>query len=122
MGRSGTFVRRACIALVAPIKNLFIPDPHPYDRTDSTRAGAGQTFVDGTLGGGGHTRLLAKAVGATGLVLALDRDPAAVKRASDELREFPVRALHANYSDLPEILASLNVNAVNGILLDLGLS
>src|SRR3954470_19945087 len=83
---------------------------------------AGQAFVDGTLGGGGHTRLLASAVGPTGLVIALDRDPVAVDRAAEELGELPVRPLAANYSDLPEVLAGLNVNVVDGILLDLGLS
>jgi 16S rRNA (cytosine1402-N4)-methyltransferase len=86
------------------------------------RPAAGQTFVDGTLGGGGHTRLLADAVGPTGLVIALDRDPTAVERAAEELRGLPVRALAANYSDLPEVLAGLNVDAVDGILLDVGLS
>src|SRR3954470_22512178 len=86
------------------------------------RPAAGQTFVDGTLGGGGHTRLLAGLVGPTGSVIAIDRDPAAVDRATEELRELPVRPLAANYSDLPELLAGLNVNAVDGILLDLGLS
>jgi 16S rRNA (cytosine1402-N4)-methyltransferase len=83
---------------------------------------AGQTFVDGTLGGGGHTRLLAEKVGSTGSVIALDRDPAAVDRAAEELSVLPVRAVAANYGDLPEVLAGLNVNAVDGILLDLGLS
>src|SRR3954468_3510814 len=83
---------------------------------------AGQTFVDGTLGGGGHTRLLANAVGPTGSVVALDRDPVAVNRAEAELSELPVRPLAANYSDMPEVLAGLNVSAVDGILLDLGLS
>lgn len=83
---------------------------------------AGQTFVDGTLGGGGHTRLLAEAVGPTGSVIALDRDPVAVERAAVELSELPVRPLAANYSDIPEVLAGLKVNSVDGILLDLGLS
>jgi 16S rRNA (cytosine1402-N4)-methyltransferase len=83
---------------------------------------AGQTFVDGTLGGGGHTRLLAEAVGPTGSVISLDRDPAAVERATEELKGLPVRALAGNYGDIPEVLAGLNVSAVDGILLDLGLS
>lgn len=83
---------------------------------------AGQTFVDGTLGGGGHTRLLAEAVGPSGSVLALDRDLAAVERAAVELRGLPIRVVQANYSELPEVLAELNVDAVDGILLDLGLS
>src|SRR6478735_9804787 len=86
------------------------------------RPAAGQTFVDGTLGGGGHTRLLAEAVGSNGSVIALDRDPMAVERASEKMCEMPVRALQANYSDLPEVLAGLNVEPVDGIVLDLGLS
>jgi 16S rRNA (cytosine1402-N4)-methyltransferase len=86
------------------------------------RPAASQTFVDGTLGGGGHARLLAEAVGPSGLVIGLDRDPAAIERTSAELSGLPVRALQGNYSDLPEALAELNVNAVDGILLDLGLS
>jgi len=86
------------------------------------RPAAGQTFVDGTLGGGGHTRLLAEAVGPTGSIIALDRDPDAVDRAAEELRELPVRPVAANYGDIPEVLAGLNVSAVDGVLLDLGLS
>lgn len=86
------------------------------------RPAAGQTFVDGTLGGGGHTRLLAEAVGTQGRVIGLDRDPAAVERAGAELRELPLQAIEANYSDLPEVLDELKVDAADGILLDLGLS
>ncbi|HVT27105.1 MAG TPA: 16S rRNA (cytosine(1402)-N(4))-methyltransferase RsmH [Lacipirellulaceae bacterium] len=86
------------------------------------RPGAGQTFVDGTLGGGGHTRMLASAVGPTGSVIALDRDTAAVERAAAELHGLPVRVRQANYSDLPEVLTELNISTVDGILLDLGLS
>jgi len=82
----------------------------------------GQIVVDGTLGGGGHTRLLAPAVGETGTVIALDRDPAPVERAASELRGLPVRVVQANYSDLPEILGQFGIDAVDGILLDLGLS
>jgi 16S rRNA (cytosine1402-N4)-methyltransferase len=82
----------------------------------------GQTFVDGTLGGGGHTRLLAEAVGDTGRVIALDRDAGAIERAANALRGLPVQLLQANYSDLPEELAQLGVASVDGILLDLGLS
>lgn len=83
---------------------------------------AGQTIVDGTLGGGGHTRLLAEAVSPTGLVVSLDRDPVAVERTAQSLSGLPVRAMAANYSDIPEVLTGLNIAAVDGILLDLGLS
>lgn len=82
----------------------------------------GQTVVDGTLGGGGHARMLAAAVGASGRVIALDRDWAAVERAAEQLRGLPVECVHANYANLPEVLAERGLSAVDGILLDLGLS
>ncbi len=82
----------------------------------------GQTIVDGTLGGGGHTRLLAEAVGPDGLVIALDRDPAALDRSEPLLKGLPVRLAQANFSDLPEVLEQLQIEQVDGILLDLGLS
>jgi 16S rRNA (cytosine1402-N4)-methyltransferase len=86
------------------------------------RPAAGKTYVDGTLGGGGHARLLAEAVGPQGQVIGLDRDPAAIERAAAELHELPIQAIEANYSDLPEVLDELKLDAVDGILLDLGLS
>jgi 16S rRNA (cytosine1402-N4)-methyltransferase len=86
------------------------------------RPAAGQTFVDGTLGGGGHARLLAGAVGPAGRVIGLDRDPAAVEAANTRLKGLNVRPVEANYSDLPEVLGPLGIEAVDGIVLDLGYS
>jgi 16S rRNA (cytosine1402-N4)-methyltransferase len=83
---------------------------------------SGQIVVDGTLGGGGHTRALAERVAPDGLVVALDRDPAALERAEPGLRGLPVRLVHANFCDLPEILAEVGISAVDCVLLDLGLS
>ena len=82
----------------------------------------GQVLVDGTLGGGGHTRLLAERVGPAGLVIALDRDPAAVSAAQRHLAGLPVKPIAANFCDLPEVLGQLGHQAVDGVLLDLGLS
>ena len=82
----------------------------------------GMRVVDGTLGGGGHTRLLAEAVGPDGLVIAIDRDPAAIDRGSRELAGLPVRFAQANYCDLPEVLDALSIDAVDAVLLDVGLS
>ena len=82
----------------------------------------GQMFVDGTLGGGGHTRLIAERLGGTGRVLAIDRDPAAVERAETELAGLPVTPIHGSFDVLPEILRDEGIEAVDGILLDLGLS
>ena len=86
------------------------------------RPALGQTIVDGTLGGGGHARLLARAVGMPGRVIGLDRDPAVVDRATARFVDLPIEAVHANYADLPEVLAERNISAVDGIVLDLGLS
>ena len=82
----------------------------------------GQIVVDGTLGGGGHTRLLAARVGPQGVVLGIDRDPQALARAEQELVGLPIRVAQANYCDLPEVLDSAGIGRVHGILLDLGLS
>ena len=82
----------------------------------------GGVFVDGTAGLGGHARALLEA-GASQLV-GVDRDPAAVEVARERLREFGDRArvVHGDYRDLPAILDREGVGAVDGILLDLGVS
>ena len=82
----------------------------------------GAVLVDGTLGGGGHSRALAERLGDVGLVVALDRDPAAVDAASRNLAGSRVRPLQANFADLPEVLAELDIQTVDGVVLDLGLS
>jgi len=82
----------------------------------------GMKVVDGTLGGGGHTRLFAEAVGPEGLVIAIDRDPAAIERGAGELAGLPVRFAQANYRDLPEVLDALSIDRVDRVLLDVGLS
>jgi len=82
----------------------------------------GMTVVDGTLGGGGHARLLAEAVGTAGRVVALDRDPVAIDRGVRELADFPIRFAQANFCDLPEVLDALSIDRVDRVLLDVGLS
>ena len=82
----------------------------------------GGVFVDGTLGGGGHTRALAERVGPEGLVIALDRDPEAIARAEEGLVGLPVKLVHGNFCDLPEVLRDLEIAAVDGVVLDLGMS
>ena len=79
-------------------------------------------IVDGTLGGGGHTRALAERLGPLGLIIALDRDPAAIAAAELHLAGMPVKLVHGNFCDLPEVLKQIDVPAVDGIVLDLGVS
>jgi 16S rRNA (cytosine1402-N4)-methyltransferase len=94
----------------------------PREVLEWLRPEPGQTFVDGTLGGGGHAKLVAERVGPQGIVIGLDRDPAVIERAEAEFRPIPIRPIHSNYSDLPELLPELEIQHVDGILLDLGLS
>jgi 16S rRNA (cytosine1402-N4)-methyltransferase len=82
----------------------------------------GMTLVDGTLGGGGHTRALAERVLPGGEVLAFDRDPAALAAAEGELQGLPIKLVHANFADLPQVMTQLGIRSVDGLVLDLGLS
>jgi 16S rRNA (cytosine1402-N4)-methyltransferase len=82
----------------------------------------GGVFVDGTLGGGGHAQAISGHVGPTGRVIGLDRDPLAIEAAQKNLVGHPIEPVQANFCDLPEVLAERKTEAVDGILLDLGLS
>jgi 16S rRNA (cytosine1402-N4)-methyltransferase len=82
----------------------------------------GMVMVDGTLGGGGHTRALLERVGANGLVIAIDRDPEAIDKGQQKFAGMPVRLVQANFCDLPEVLESLHIKTVDGVILDLGIS
>ncbi len=83
---------------------------------------AGLTLVDGTLGAGGHSRMLAELLGDTGQLLSMDRDPAALDAAEKNLAGLPIKLVHANFCELPQVLKQLDITAVDGIVLDLGLS
>src|SRR5262249_32872047 len=80
----------------------------------------GQTMVDATVGAGGHSRLLAERLGPTGRLVALDQDPAMLELARPQLAGLPVTLVQANFDELPEVLAGLHIDAVAGVLADLG--
>ena len=82
----------------------------------------GAVLVDGTAGGGGHLRTLLQRVGPTGKVIAIDRDPQAVERLTTQLPGPQVQLFCSSYADLPQILDQLQIRAVDGVLLDLGIS
>ena len=101
----------------------------PQEVLAALRPAPGMVVVDGTLGGGGHTRLLAEKVGQDsipsrpeGRIIALDRDPAAVAAAEQNLRGLPIAVAVSSYADFPEVLKELGIAQVDGLLLDLGLS
>jgi len=82
----------------------------------------GGVFVDGTLGAGGHASALAERVGPKGCVIGIDRDSAALDAAQSHLSGLPIRLVQANFCDLPEVLAAMGIDLVDGVLLDLGVS
>ena len=83
----------------------------------------GGLYVDCTSGGGGHTRAILERIGPTGRVIGLDRDPAAIEHLEEALGAHPNLVLvNANYSAVDEVLSSLDLEQVDGMLLDLGLS
>lgn len=81
-------------------------------------------YVDGTLGGAGHSHEIAKRLTKGGRLIGIDQDLDAIKAATKRLEEYKDRVtiVHDNYEHIPEILKSLGIERVNGILLDLGVS
>lgn len=78
-------------------------------------------YVDGTAGGAGHSRKIAEKL-TTGRLIAIDRDPDAVQVATERLKGFNATVVQANYSEIASILRELEIDGVDGILLDLGVS
>jgi 16S rRNA (cytosine1402-N4)-methyltransferase len=95
--------------LVADVVRLLQPRP-------------GGTYVDGTLGLGGHTQALLSA--GAGRVIGIDRDASALAAGRAALSEFAGRVefVHDDYRRLPEVLAARNLTEVDGVLVDLGVS
>ncbi len=78
-------------------------------------------YVDGTAGGAGHSTGIAKKL-INGRLISLDRDPDAVKVATERLKNYPATVIHSNFSNMDAVLDSLGIEKVDGILLDLGVS
>ena len=80
-------------------------------------------YVDGTLGMGGHSEEIAKRL-TTGKLIGIDRDETAIRRAGERLRPYGdrVQLVHGNFRDTAEILDDLGIEAVDGMLFDLGVS
>lgn len=78
-------------------------------------------YFDGTCGGAGHSREIAKRL-TTGRLIGIDRDPDAVKIASERLMGLPAQVVKGNYDMIGEIAAELDITGADGILMDLGVS
>ncbi|MBQ2933668.1 MAG: 16S rRNA (cytosine(1402)-N(4))-methyltransferase RsmH, partial [Clostridia bacterium] len=78
-------------------------------------------YIDGTAGGAGHSREIAKRL-TTGRLIALDRDPDAVMVARERLSAYNATVVQCNFADMKNAANELGIEKVNGILLDLGVS
>lgn len=100
-------------------------DPVLLDEVlDALQPAPGKTIVDCTLGRAGHASEIAKRLGPDGLLIGLDVDPRNLDYAQARLKDAPcqVRLFHANFAELEDVLSAAEVEAVDGILADLGLS
>ena len=81
-------------------------------------------YLDGTLGGAGHSSEIARRLTDGGLLIGVDRDPVALEAAQARLAPWMehVRLVHANFREIDRILDSLHIDRVDGMLFDLGVS
>ena len=91
---------------------------------DLLRPAPGAIVVDGTLGAGGHAEALLRAIGPEGRLYGIDRDPGALEHARERLAPFGNRltTIHGDHRDLRRLLEKRGVDAVNAVLIDLGIS
>ena len=80
-------------------------------------------YVDGTLGGAGHSSQIAKRL-TSGMLIGIDRDPVALAAAGERLAPYGdrVKLVHSNFCEIKQVLQDLNIEGVDGMLLDLGVS
>jgi 16S rRNA (cytosine1402-N4)-methyltransferase len=85
---------------------------------------SGGIYVDGTLGGGGHSFEICRRLGEGGRLIGIDQDEAAINAGSERLKEFKdkVTIVRSNYVQIKQVLRELGIDKVDGILLDLGVS
>ena len=81
-------------------------------------------YVDGTLGGGGHSYEIASRLSDRGQLIGIDQDEAAITAAGERLKEFGDRVIivRSNYRNTKSILQSLQIEKIDGMMLDLGVS
>lgn len=93
------------------------------EAVDALVTTAGGYYVDGTFGRGGHSRCILERLGPDGRLLAVDKDPAAAEVAQQMLLgEARMTFFHGSFAQLPHQLRRMGIGAVDGILLDLGVS
>lgn len=80
-------------------------------------------YVDGTLGGAGHSEEILKHLSSEGSLIGIDQDPSALKNAEEKLKNYSnFQAVHSNFHDIQNVLLDLSISGIDGLLLDLGVS
>lgn len=92
-----------------------------HETVDSLQIKPDGIYVDGTVGGAGHSHEIASRL-TTGRLIALDQDPEAVAVATERLKGLPATVIRSNFKDMDKVLADLGISKVDGILMDLGVS
>ena len=107
-----------------PARNIQHVPVLLQEAIDLLAPGPGGVFVDGTIGAGGHAAEILRRSAPDGMLIGLDQDAEAIERCRSLLAPFGKRVVlrQANYRELPDVLNELGVDAVNGVLLDLGVS
>lgn len=95
-----------------------------YETVDQLNIKPDGIYVDGTLGGGGHSYEIASRLSDKGRLIGIDQDEDAIKAASERLRPFMDRVtiVRNNYCNMDKVLDELSIDKVDGIMLDLGVS
>lgn len=96
----------------------------PEESVDNLSIKSNGIYVDGTTGGGGHSRLIADKLSSEGRLIAMDRDKDALDAANRNLKDVKCRVdfVHSNYTEIKSVLNNLNISKIDGALLDLGVS
>lgn len=94
------------------------------ETVDSLNVKPGGIYVDGTLGGGGHSLEICKRLNGQGRLIGIDQDQDAINAATKRLEEYKdlVTIVRSNYAEIADVLRSLDIESVDGIVLDLGVS
>ena len=94
------------------------------ETVDMLALGPGMTVVDGTLGGGGHAQAMLERISPGGRLVGIDKDEYALERAGDRLRALADNTVfvHGDFRDIKAILSELDIDGIDGAVLDLGVS
>ena len=93
------------------------------EATDGLNIKKDGIYVDGTMGGGGHSQVILSHLSENGLLIGIDRDTEALSASKERLKNFKnVRYIHDNFHNIKEILERENIDAIDGMVIDLGVS